>query len=65
MVMDVVVLPLLVQLSHVNQTVLHLLKTPDLLPSTPTSNLNCWFTEHCISLYTHTRTRIYLDNWLC
>lgn len=56
MVLDVVVLPLLVQLSHIDQTVLHLLQTPDLLPSTPTSNLNCWFTEHCIPLHTHTHT---------
>ncbi len=55
LVMDVVVLPLLVELPHVNQTVLHLLQTPDLLPSTSTSNLNCWFTEYCIPLHTHTR----------
>lgn len=50
LVMDMVFLPLLVQLSHVHQTILHLLQTPDLLPSTPTPNLNCWFTEYCIPL---------------
>lgn len=58
--MNVVVLPLLVQLSHVNQAVLHLLQTPNLLPSTPTSNLNCWFTEHCIPLHTHKHTHTHV-----
>lgn len=56
LVMNMVVLPLLVQLPHVHQTILHLLQTPDLLPSTPTANLNGWFTEHCIPLHTHTYT---------
>lgn len=54
--MDMVVLPFLVQLSHVNQAILHLLQAPDLLPSTATSNLNRWFTEHSIPLHTQTHT---------
>lgn len=62
MVMEVVILPLLVQFSHVNQTVLHLLQTPDLFPSTPPSNLNRWFAEHSIPLHTHTHTQMHLDN---
>lgn len=54
--MGVVVLPFLVELPHVNQPILHLLQTPDLLPSTPTANLDGWFTEHCVPLPTHTET---------
>lgn len=56
LVMNVVVLPLLVQLPHVHQSVLHLLQTPDLLPSTPSPDLYGRFTEHCVPLCTHTHT---------
>lgn len=51
----VIVLPFLVQLPHVHQTVLHLLQTPDLFPSATSSHLNCWLTEHSISLNTQTK----------
>ena len=60
--MEAIVLPLLVKFSHVHQTVVHLLQTPDLFPSTPSSDLNRWFTEHCIPLHTH--TQMHLDSGL-
>lgn len=59
--MDMVVLPLLVQLPHVHQTILHLLQTPDLLPTTPTSHLNCWFTEHCVPLKNTRRQHVFRE----
>lgn len=44
------VLPLLVKLPHVYQSVLHLLQSPDLLPFTFSSDLDGWLAQHCISL---------------
>lgn len=44
------VLPLLVQLPHVHQPVLHLLQSPDLLPFTFTTHLDGRLAQHCITL---------------
>lgn len=44
------VLPLLVELPHVHQSVLHLLQSPDLLPFTFTANLDGRLTQHDVTL---------------
>lgn len=54
LVMEEIVLPLLIKLSHVDQTILHLLQTPDLFPSASPPDLDGGFTEHRIPLHTHT-----------
>lgn len=50
-VVFVKVLPLLVELPHVHQPVLHLLQSPDLLPFPLTPHLDGRLTQHDITLW--------------
>lgn len=56
-ILFVILLPLLIELPHVYQSILHLLQSPDLLAFTFPPDLDGRFTQHSVTLRGHKQRR--------